>query len=69
MARLILFFLLVAAVAIALASVMVALRHAGEVVSATARDITTMPDTFRTIAYALLVILMFGVCAGWLGAA
>ena len=27
-----------------------------------------MPETFRNIAYALLVLLMFGVVTGWLGA-
>ncbi len=69
MARLILFFLLVAAVAIALASVMMAMRSAGQVVSATTKELTSMPDAFRNVAYILLVILMVGVCAGWLGAA
>ena len=27
-----------------------------------------MPDTFKRIAYIVLVILMFGVTSGWLGA-
>ncbi len=29
----------------------------------------TMPATFHTIAYVLLIVLMFGVATGWLGAA
>jgi hypothetical protein len=28
-----------------------------------------MPATFQTIAYVLLIVLMFGVATGWLGAA
>ncbi len=28
----------------------------------------SMPDTFQRIAYVLLILLMFGICAGWLGA-
>jgi len=27
-----------------------------------------MPDTFQRIAYVLLIVLMFGICTGWLGA-
>lgn len=29
----------------------------------------TMPATFQTIAYILLIVLMCGVATGWLGAA
>ena len=29
----------------------------------------TMPATFHTVAYILLIVLMFGVATGWLGAA
>lgn len=29
----------------------------------------TMPATFQTIAYVLLIVLMCGVATGWLGAA
>jgi hypothetical protein len=29
----------------------------------------TMPATFHTIAYVLLIVLMCGVASGWLGAA
>lgn len=29
----------------------------------------TMPAAFHTIAYVLLIVLMFGVATGWLGAA
>lgn len=28
----------------------------------------TMPDTVRRIAYVALIVLMFGVVSGWLGA-
>jgi hypothetical protein len=69
MTRLILFVLLVAAVALALASVITAMRSFGSLVSGVKGVSTTMPDTFRTIAYVLLIILMFGVATGWLGAA
>lgn len=66
MARLILFVLLIAGVALAFASVMLALRAVGPRAEPQRGD--TMPDTFRTIAYVLLVLLMFGVVSGWLGA-
>ena len=29
----------------------------------------SMPQTFSRIAYVVLIILMFGICAGFLGAA
>ena len=29
----------------------------------------TMPATIHTVAYVLLIVLMFGVATGWLGAA
>lgn len=29
----------------------------------------TLPETFRTIAYVVLIILLFGVTSGFLGAA
>ena len=29
----------------------------------------SMPATFHTIAYVLLIVLMFGVATGWMGAA
>ena len=28
----------------------------------------TMPQTFQRIAYVLLIVFMFGICTGWLGA-
>ena len=28
----------------------------------------TMPETFQRIAYVALIVLMFGVVSGWLGA-
>jgi cell division protein FtsX len=33
------------------------------------KKVDTMPATFQTIAYVLLIVLMFGVATGWLGAA
>jgi hypothetical protein len=68
MLRLILFIMLLAAIALALASVMVAIRSFAPPAPAPARR-DTMPETFRRIAYVLLIVLMFGVTAGWLGAA
>jgi hypothetical protein len=65
MARLILFFLLVAVVVLAVASVMVLWRTAAGV--AAPGDEDRMPATFRMIAYLLLLALMVGVTTGWLG--
>jgi len=28
----------------------------------------TMPETFKRISYVLLIVLMFGICTGFLGA-
>jgi cell division protein FtsX len=66
MFRLVLFVLLVAAIALALTSVMLALRSYA---LPAAKPEDTMPTTFRNIAYVLLILLMFGVVTGWLGAA
>lgn len=33
------------------------------------KDVDPMPAPFRRISYIVLVILMFGVTTGWLGAA
>ncbi len=66
MARLILLVLLVAATAMAVAAVSVALRSLSADHKGAVGD--TMPKTFSTIAYVLLIVLMFGVATGWLGA-
>ncbi|MEJ6399496.1 hypothetical protein [Yoonia sp. 208BN28-4] len=67
MFRLILIVLFVVVAAIAVMSVTRAVKSAaGQVANATQED--TMPDTVRRIAYVALIILMFGVVSGWLGA-
>lgn len=71
MFRIILFVLVLAALALAISTVLNVLRDAlrtttGTINRATQEDI--MPDTFRRIAYVALIILMFGVAAGVLGA-
>ena len=67
MARLILVLLLVAAVALALVAVMVAVRIASPQSDGAPGE--SMPKSFTTIAYVLLILLMFGVTSGFLGAA
>ncbi len=67
MMRLILFVFLLAGVALAFASVMMALRAVAPANDTRKGD--TMPKTFSTIAYVLLILLMFGIATGWLGAA
>lgn len=68
MLRLILFVVLLAALAIAFASVMAALRAVGPLATETTKG-DSMPQTIRNIAYVLLILLMCGVSLGWLGAA
>lgn len=67
MARLILFAALIAGLVV----IVVTLARGLEALT-TARPGSkgdTMPKTFQNIAYVLLIILMFGVVTGWLGAA
>ena len=66
MARLLLFLFLLSALLIGFAALMAALRAAGS--RAPAGD-PPMLRPFRLIAYGLLLALMLGVSAGWLGAA
>ncbi len=67
MFRVILILLFVAALALAVASVTSAIKTViTPVTPPSQRD--TMPDTVRRIAYVALIILMFGVVSGWLGA-
>ncbi|MBE0412494.1 hypothetical protein [Yoonia sp.] len=66
MMRFILLILLVAAVLIAFTAVLGTMQALAT--KATGRHEDKMPVTFRKIAYILLVILMIGVSAGWLGA-
>lgn len=65
--RLILFLFLLSAAALAFASVMVALRSTATLAHETVGD--SMPKALKTLAYGALLILMFGVVTGWLGAA
>ncbi len=65
MARLILMGLFIAAILIAVTSVM-ALFETRDGVGAAQKKDTTMPATFRKFAYVLLIIVMFGVTTGWL---
>ncbi|RYG93254.1 hypothetical protein EU803_03885 [Loktanella sp. IMCC34160] len=72
MGRIILFFVLVAVVGLALITVIILLRvlatSAAEVSRAGRGVDVPMGKTFSTIAYLLLLALMFGVVTGWLGA-
>ena len=67
MARLILFVFLLVGVALAFAAVMLALRALGPRPEPQRGD--TLPTTFRTIAYVLLLLLMLGITTGLIGAA
>ena len=73
MARLILFAVLVAAVVVAALTLLAALRPSPAAAAAAAADTTlprrvdTMPRSFRTISYTLLLVLMVGVTTGWIG--
>jgi hypothetical protein len=62
--------LLVAAVAVAAIALTVLLRTIQEVTNVgVGKDDDFMPAKFRRITYVLLVVLLFGVTSGWLGAA
>ncbi|WP_342068611.1 hypothetical protein [Yoonia algicola] len=67
MVRLILIVAFIAVVAIAITALV------GTIVSVTqttvGKDTDNMPAKFRRITYVLLVVLLFGVTTGWLGAA
>jgi len=73
MARLILIAVLVAAVVVAALTLLAALRPSPAAAAAAAADTTlprrvdTMPRSFRTISYTLLLVLMVGVTTGWIG--
>lgn len=66
MLRLILLILLVAAVLIAFTAVLGTMQMVGSRTTSSQED--RMPATFQKIAYVLLIVLMFGVTTGWLGA-
>ncbi len=67
MARVLFIFIItVAVVMTALAGL--ALVRAGADAARGSLSEDRMPETFRNIAFALLILLMFGVVTGWLGA-
>ncbi|HSG35991.1 MAG TPA: hypothetical protein VLA27_00990 [Paracoccaceae bacterium] len=66
MTRLILFLFLIAAVAIAL-SALATLTRAVADISPIAKG-APMPTVLRSVSFVLLLILMLGVAAGWIGA-
>ncbi len=67
MTRIILLLLLFAAAALALAAVMSLFRSGGRAPAGAGRKEDTMPQTFRTIAYVLLFVLLVGVTTGLMG--
>ena len=67
MMRLIIFAIVLLGLALAVSSVITVLRSFAPERAGPKGD--TMPKTFSTIAYVLLIVLMFGVVTGWLGAA
>ena len=69
MTRLILMALLVAAMLAVLSLALGPTRPLPEARPARGPKEDTMPATFQTIAYVLLIVLMCGVATGWLGAA
>lgn len=66
MARLFLLLMLIAAAAFAIAGIL----RAGRELATTVYSIkgNTMPSNIRNIAFAVLLVVMFGVASGWLGA-
>ncbi len=62
--------LLVAFLAVAAIAVTALLRTIQDVTNVgVGKDNDIMPAKFRRITYVLLVVLLFGVTSGWLGAA
>lgn len=69
MFRLIFFALLLSGIVIATAAILAALRAiGGPAPDDPTRKADPMPKTLQTAAYVLLIIVMFGVVTGWLGA-
>lgn len=64
MVRLIFIALVALAIVIAITSVMALFAIRSATTSKPKED--TMPDTFKTAAYVLLLLLMFGITTGWL---
>lgn len=66
MARLVPFVLVIAIAVLAVMAIVMLWRLAGR--APADRDEDNMPARFRMVAYLLLLALMIGVTAGWLGA-
>ncbi len=66
MVRLIFVVVFVAVVAIAAVAVMRTITAVAQ--TSAGKDTDDMPAKFRRITYILLVVLLFGVASGWLGA-
>ena len=67
MAR-VLFIFVIAVAVVMTAMAGMALVRAGADVARGSLSEDRMPDTFRNIAFVLLILLMLGVVTGWLGA-
>lgn len=67
MTRLILFAAFISIVAFAVVVLLGAMRDV--VPTGDRKDTAMIPAKFRRITYVLLVVLLFGVTSGWLGAA
>ncbi|MFO8125361.1 hypothetical protein [Yoonia sp.] len=67
MVRLILLVAFVAIVAIAITAVVGTIAAIAQ--TSAGKDTDDMPARFKRITYVLLVVLLFGVTTGWLGAA
>lgn len=68
LARLLLLFALIGIALLAVSTVLGAVQKIGQPAQTGATSGDSMPDTFQRIAYVLLIVLMFGICTGWLGA-
>lgn len=69
MLRLILLMLFISATVLVATALMAFVIQTARSAAPRNRNEDAMPKTFRNIAYVLLVVLMFGVVTGWLGAA
>lgn len=67
MARLLVIFVITVAAVMAVVAGVALVRSGADAARGSLSE-DRMPETFRNIAYALLVLLMFGVVTGWLGA-
>lgn len=66
MARLIMLIAFVAVVLVAITALLGTMQAVAALAKEKEED--QMPDTFKRVAYITLIVLMFGVTSGWLGA-